>query len=258
MIEKDRYQDYSKSRDYWEIAKGLQTVDGLKTSAYLDGLVEENLKGKKTYHEVEENLKNYHSTRKDKNEDEKEADLSATRISMLLNEPDFRLTTGELLYTHKFIFQGVFPQEMEKYVGVIRDVNLRKEEDVLGGKSVIYTDFHRIKEYLDYDIAEENERIKKEEVAHIEHLTKFVSNIWNTHPFREGNTRTTAAFVLRYLRKYGYNVENDLFKDKSLYFRNALVFASDNEASIRADYSYLESFFTKLLVDDQTQLKEMP
>ncbi|MEG1142966.1 MAG: hypothetical protein RSD96_00015 [Bacilli bacterium] len=41
--------------------------------------------------------------------------------------------------------------------------------------------------------------------------------------FREGNTKTTALFIEKYLISLDYNVDNNLFKDKLVYFRNALV-----------------------------------
>lgn len=250
-----QFQDYSKSKEYWDVAKGLQAVDNLKTSEYLDVLIDENLSGKKTYEQVEEDIKKYYQNNSFGLSRECEADLSATRISKLLNISDFRLTKDELRYTHKFIFEGVFPDNLKEYIGVFRNKDIRKNEDILNGKSVIYTSYERISDYLDNDFAEEKERIKNENIDNIKHLTKFVSNIWNIHPFFEGNTRTTAAFILRYLRKNGINVNNDLFKDNSVYFRNALVLSSDNETRQAVDYSYLESFFTKLICDISYQLK---
>lgn len=43
------------------------------------------------------------------------------------------------------------------------------------------------------------------------------------HPFREGNTRTTAVFIERYLNSIGFPVNNDMFQKHAQYFRNALV-----------------------------------
>lgn len=252
-----QYQDYSKSKEYWDVAKGLQAVDNLKTSEYLDILISENLSGKKTYEQVEEDIKNYYHNNSSESSRKSEADLSATRISKLLNIPDFRLTKDELRYTHRFIFEGVFPNNLKDYVGVFRNKDIRKNEDILNGKSVIYTNHERISDYLDNDLNEEKERIKNEKIDDIKHLSRFVSNIWNIHPFFEGNTRTTAAFILRYLRKNGIDVNNDLFKENSKYFRNALVLSCDNETRQAVDYSYLESFFTKLIVDKNYQLKSM-
>ena len=38
---------------------------------------------------------------------------------------------------------------------------------------------------------------KKEIVSH---FARFISGIWQIHPFREGNTRTTAVFAIKYLK----------------------------------------------------------
>ena len=32
------------------------------------------------------------------------------------------------------------------------------------------------------------------------------------YPFREGNTRTTALFIEKYLESLGYDVDNSMFK----------------------------------------------
>ena len=64
-------------------------------------------------------------------------------------------------------------------------------------------------------------KLNKDEL--IKHIAKFTSSIWQVHPFGEGNTRTTAVFIEKYLNNMGFNVNNDMFKNKSLYFRNALV-----------------------------------
>ncbi|WP_261813036.1 Fic family protein [Paraclostridium bifermentans] len=90
-------------------------------------------------------------------------------------------------------------------------------------------------------------------------LARFTSSIWQVHPFCEGNTRTTAVFIIKYLRSLGYNVNNDLFKKHSLYFRNALVLSnySDVNRNIRPDFKYLESFFEKLLIDTKIELEQM-
>ena len=90
-------QNYEKAKGYWDTARGLQKVDGLNTSLFLDGLIEENLAGRKTYDDVDRDTRKYYSENSDSNSDEKEADLSAIRIAMLLNEPDFRLTKGEFI-----------------------------------------------------------------------------------------------------------------------------------------------------------------
>ena len=81
---------------------------------------------------------------------------------------------------------------------------------------------------LTYDFEEES---KKSAKVSISRLARFTSSIWQVHPFCEGNTRTTAVFIIKYLRSLGYNVNNDLFKENSLYFRNALVLSNYSDVS---------------------------
>ena len=90
----------------------------------------------------------------------------------------------------------------------------------------------------------------------INNITKFSSNIWQVHPFREGNTRTTAVFIEKYLINLGYNVDNSLFKDKSVYFRNALVRSNyfNNSLNIKEDSSYLIKFYENLLLGKNNNL----
>ena len=91
----------------------------------------------------------------------------------------------------------------------------------------------------------------------IKHLCRFISNIWQVHPFCEGNTRTTAVFLIKYLRTFGFNVNDDVFANNSWYFRNALVRANykNYEKNIFEDISYLEKFFYNLLTDSNYELK---
>lgn len=91
----------------------------------------------------------------------------------------------------------------------------------------------------------------------IQHITRFVSGIWQIHAFGEGNTRTTAVFAILYLRDLGYRVENDMFAQHSWYFRNALVRANYRNAVEGIDYApeYLERFFRNLLLGEQWVLR---
>ena len=91
----------------------------------------------------------------------------------------------------------------------------------------------------------------------IKHIAKFTAGIWQIHPFCEGNTRATAVFIIKYLKSFGFNVNNDLFSKNSWYFRNALVRANYNnlKIGITAAYKYLEQFFENLLLDKHNELK---
>lgn len=89
-----------------------------------------------------------------------------------------------------------------------------------------------------------------------ENITKLSSSIWQVHPFREGNTRTTAVFIEKHLISLGYNVDNSLFKEKSVYFRNALVRSNyfNNYLNIKEDSSYLVKFYENLLLGKNNNL----
>ena len=54
----------------------------------------------------------------------------------------------------------------------------------------------------------------------------------------------------------GYNVDNTLFKDKSVYFRNALVRSNyfNNYLNIKEDSSYLVKFYENLLLGKNNNL----
>ena len=93
----------------------------------------------------------------------------------------------------------------------------------------------------------------------IKNLVKFTSAIWQIHPFVEGNTRTVAVFIQKYLLSMGYDVNNDLFKENSVYFRNALVASnySNIPKRVSPNFSYLEQFFLKLLYKRDIELEKI-
>ena len=112
---------------------------------------------------------------------------------------------------------------------------------------------------LDYDFEQEKNFSYKDLSLDesIKHLCRFTSNIWQVHPFCEGNTRTTAVFIIKYLKTFGFNINNTVFANNSWYFRNALVRANykNFEKNIFEDISYLEKFFYNLLSNKNYDLK---
>ena len=79
-------------------------------------------------------------------------------------------------------------------------------------------------------------------------MVKFASSIWQIHPFCEGNTRATAVFIVKYLKTFGFAVNNDVLAANSWYFRNALVRANYNnlQKGVHTTSEYLEMFFENL------------
>ena len=255
------YTEDIKTKGYikqlqWDMAIGLQEVDNLKPSKYLEKLSKENVEGNLTIEEVEKELKEYYNQKENKDEinyNELECDFVSARIVELLNEDKFELSVEYLKYVHKFLFQDVY-----EFAGEFRKIDFSKHEKILNNDSAAYGDCNSLTESLEYDIALEKEKKYKEMniVEVIKSITEFSSSIWQVHPFREGNTRTTALFIEKYLISLGYNVDNTLFKDKSVYFRNALVRSNyfNNYLNIKEDSSYLVKFYENLLLGKNNNL----
>lgn len=267
MSEKDldssvnEYEEEYKSSNYtkqlqWDMAIGLQEVDNLKPSKYLEKLLEEEVAGNLTIEEVKKKLREYYIEKENKNEvnhNELECDFVSARIVELLSIDDFDLSVDYLKYVHKFLFQDVY-----EFAGEFRKIDFSKHEKILNNDSVAYGDCNTLTESLEYDISKEKDKNYEEMniVEVINNITKFSSNIWQVHPFREGNTRTTALFIEKYLISLGYSVDNTLFKDKSVYFRNALVRSNyfNNYLNIKEDNSYLIKFYENLLLGKNNNL----
>ena len=253
--------DKLKKLESWELAIGLNEVDNLKPSEYLIELTKDSIDNNKTYNEVEEALYTYYSNQDLSNKEIQktlEADIVTTRIVSIINDRSFRFSPIYLKTIHKKLFSGAFPEELEKYVGVFRDCNLTKEEPILNGKSVIYADYSSIEDFLEYDFNIESNKSYKnlDKLDFVKNISKFTSSIWQIHPFREGNTRTIAVFIIKYLNSKGLSVNNEPFKDNSKYFRDALVLSNyaDYTNNIVEDNEYLISFFN-LAIFNNSKLK---
>lgn len=243
---------------YWNIAFGLQEVDGLKPSKYMKKLSEEHIVGKKEYEEVKEAITAYYKKNEDNHEDddEEEADVVSTAIYEILNNKSFRFDYLTYKNYHYKLFCNL---DKEKYnPGEFRKYNITKKEEILDGDTVNYQSNDLIEETLKYDFDEEKNQnyiiFTKEEL--INRISEFTSRIWQVHPFQEGNTRTTAVFIQKYLISLGFNVNNELFKDNSLYFRNALVRANYTNYSkeVQVNKKYLIMFFENLLLNKDNKL----
>lgn len=240
----------------WDMAIGLQEVDNLKPSKYLEKLMNDNIEGNLTIEEVLMELNSYYTEKEQIKSDayrEKECDFVSARIVELLSIDNFELSVEYLKYVHKYLFQDVY-----EFAGEFRKIDFSKHEKILNNDSVAYGDSRTLKESLKYDISLELEKNYTDMniVEVIENITKFSSRIWQVHPFREGNTRTTAVFIEKYLVSLGYNVDNSLFKEKSVYFRNALVRSNyfNNYLNIEEDSSYLVKFYENLLLGKNNNL----
>jgi len=241
----------------WKTAIGLQQVDGLKPSEYLIEIAKQNIEGDITIDEVKKRIECYyqqHPTQTDEDRTE-EADKVSARIAEMLGEQTFTFSPAEYLAIHRRLFTGIY-----KFAGKIRDYNITKKEWVLNGETVLYASADSLNATLEYDFEQERKFSYKglSEQEFIEHMAHFISSLWQIHIFGEGNTRTTAIFLIKYLRKLGFkNVNNDLFANHSWYFRNALVRANyeDLSSGIYRTKKFLNHFLSNLLLKENYLLK---
>ncbi|MDO4165042.1 MAG: Fic family protein, partial [Bacteroides sp.] len=241
----------------WKTAIGLQAVDGLQTSDYLKDTAVRHIEGDLSIDEVKALINGYYQSktvRTPHDEDTEEADKVSANIARILNEKSFAFSVTGFTSIHRRLFEGVF-----KFAGKIRDYDITKKEWVLRGDTVLYVNAEDLHRAIEYDLEQEKafsyKGLSLDEI--VAHIAKFVSNLWQIHPFGEGNTRTTAVFTIKYLRSIGFDVNNDLFAEHSWYFRNALVRANYRNVrkGIEPDMSFLNLFFRNLMMGEHNELK---
>jgi fido (protein-threonine AMPylation protein) len=255
------FEEYSKEKEpakyyksyAWKTAIGLQQVDGLKPSEYLIKTAEQNINGDISFDDAHALISSYYKTSKSKADRTEEADKVSVRIAQIISENSFVFSPVELMTIHKRLFEGIY-----SHAGRIRDYNITKDEWVLDGDTVTYGNAFNLRETLEYDFGVEKNfnynGLSTEQI--ISHIARFISNLWQIHIFGEGNTRTTAVFLIKYLGKLGFNVTNDIFAENSWYFRNALVRANYNNRAkgVFETTKYLELFLRNLLLGEDNVL----
>lgn len=233
---------------------GLQDVDHLENSDYFLSESERYISGEISLDELHNNINEYYKNKPEDKSRTREADGVSARIATLLSDDSFSFTVGQLLSIHRFLFDGILD-----HPGQLRKYNFTKSEWVLNGDTVIYGDYRELEATLQYDFKTEKEfKYKGLSINKIiDHLAIFISNLWQIHAFEEGNTRTIAVFVIKYLRTLGFDVTNDIFAKNAWYFRNALVRANYNDFRNCAfeDRSYLVLFLRNLLLGEENELK---
>ena len=126
----------------WDVAIGLQQVDNLKSSKYLEQISKKNILGELTIKEVEQSLREYYTTKekqKDINHNELECDFVSMRIVELLSLDNFELSVDYLKYIHRYLFQDVYD-----FAGKFRTIDFSKHEKILNNDSVAYGDSKNI------------------------------------------------------------------------------------------------------------------
>lgn len=234
----------------WQVSFGLSEIDNESPSYFLQSLAEANIIGLISDEEAEELLSKHYM--EIGIGPQYGTDVVILKIKRFLPISEFHLSKEFFYAIHRYIFNGVFPD-----AGCTRTRNVSKKEPILDYESVIYAPIQHIDEYLDYDFSQErkkNYRGKSPEEI-IDLITPFITNIWQAHPFCDGNTRTTSVFLEKYLNYLGFPTNNDVFKENSTYFRAALVRANYTTANhLEPTYEYVKKFLRKLLIDPTIEL----
>lgn len=261
---KSESTDSSYKRALWDAAFGLQAVDGLEPSAYVRKLAEDNICGRVSLKQVGNDLNAYYKQERSLSGEQpptEEADKVSHRIVVMLEDGSFALDPYMLNTIHAHLFCGINDDLYQP--GRFKNEQLIKCERILNGDSVLYGPPSLYTRSLEMLFMREIEHSYAGYAdgpalswADAEALARFVANVWMVHPFREGNTRTVAVFLMLYLRSMGFDVINEPFAQHASFFRAALVRASyqNRPIGVRLDMSHLLLFLSKLTEDPKATL----
>ena len=165
-----------------------------------------------------------------------EGDVTKHTMVMVYAHRFNKFNTETLCEIHRIIFDNLFD-----WAGEFRTIPVIKHEEVLGGDTVRYAHPNQIKKELD-EVSKEISKLKKSEPKHdvLFKLVRIAVKIWQTHPFREGNTRAVISFIVLLAAHLRIELDYSLFEKHAAYVRNALVWASQG---MYAKYEYLERIF---------------
>lgn len=134
---------------------------------------------------------------------EAESDYVTLRLSEIAE--DERLVGvfdfSALCRMHYRIFQDIY-----EWAGKPRIMNIEKIETVLNGISVEYSDVFDIERDAKAALKKMNS-FRWEDASYKETARKFsdyMAELWKSHPFREGNTRTIVTFCAHVHRRTGH------------------------------------------------------
>lgn len=157
-------------------------------------------------------------------------------------ESDFAILAIQKLKSSDFSFDSIYDaleihselfSKLYKWAGKLRTIDIYKKEQILDGKSVDYVFASYLKQALD----ELEKKFKKvnfnglNNEEKIEKICYFVSEFWHIHPFREGNTRTSAMMLYFLIKKANLHINVESLSKNAKYFRNALVLSSLYDSS---------------------------
>ena len=195
-------------------------------------------------------LKNKLGIKDDKALDLVEAEQSRLNMMLLYERGFDDFTPDGLREIHRFLFGDIYD-----WAGEYRIINIEKREELLGGRSVWYSNdesipadlasvFHEIR-------LKDWRKMTREEF--VRELTRLFPKIWRVHPFREGNTRSVIMMLTFFVEHHGYYMDQELMSASAGYVRNSFVMASLDEYS---EYEYLEKILMDAVCDEPIEYDE--
>lgn len=115
-----------------------------------------------------------------------EADITNLAMTSIYNQRYDRFNTDTLKDIHHTVFDQIYD-----WVGELRTIQMIKPEDILGGDTVRYAYPREIKKQLTASM-KEIAKLKRNENNDQDitfRMVRIIAQVWQTHPFREGNTQ---------------------------------------------------------------------
>ena len=165
-----------------------------------------------------------------------EGDITKYTLSAVYAHKFTKFNTAAICEIHRIIFDNLY-----EWAGEFRTIPVAKREDILGGDTVRYAYPKQIKKELD-ETSKEIAKLKKTENKKdlVFKLVRITARLWQTQPFRDGNTRTIISFAVLLAEHLGIEITHAPFEKPAAYVRNALVWASQG---IYSKFEYLENIF---------------
>lgn len=163
-------------------------------------------------------------------------------VSLRIKEIAKNSLKGDYSFSHFLAMHQYFFQDIYEWAGCPRKINIYKEEPILNGMSIEYSDVFDINKDMNAALfflkRQKWQHYSKEEQCKV--FCEAMARIWKIHCFREGNTRTTITFCCQYADEYINKIDRNLLERNSIYVRTALVaynsFFNDGTDFSKKDY----------------------
>lgn len=241
--------NFNTKKTYLDTANYLTFLNHVEHSNLYNELCNEYIKTEIELPKIEYTIKNYYHSLHDTNSDiknQRACDLLCFRIAYLLENKSFVLNPVVFKNIHNFLYKDIF-----EFSGNFRKYNINQKESLSNHYPINFIHFKDIDKSiiyifdkeLSYDYSSSNQDDMIRNFAH------FFSNIWEIHPFLEGNTCAITIFIIKYLIYLGFSLNFSVFEDNGSLCKNALIKSIYNNfpMDIYANCDLLISFFNDLL-----------